>query len=70
MDIQPSSVPHTSPATDALPSPAQTHSLADILDGQVDEAALPEGMDGIDGEIETEAKTGYCVECEGARLLR
>ncbi|KAG9017927.1 hypothetical protein FRB90_000156 [Tulasnella sp. 427] len=67
----------TAPAAESTHPPAtpqiqekQPHTLADILSGKVNDAHLgndndpEEDMD--EDEPETEAREGYCIECEGA----
>lgn len=53
---------------------AKTHRLADILSGNVNDAQLGEdsglGEEMDEDEPETEAKEGFCVECEGLSIIR
>lgn len=53
---------------------AKTHSLADILSGNINDAQLGEdsglGEEMDEDEPETEAKEGFCVECEGLSIIQ
>lgn len=61
--------PKDATPTAAAPAEPKTRTLAEILDGPInddslgDDAPDTQGMD--EDEAETEAKEGYCVECEG-----
>lgn len=60
-------VESTQPSSSPQTQETKTHSLADILSGNVDDEQLANngpGEEMEEDEPETEAKEGYCVECE------
>lgn len=61
-------VESTQPASAPQTQETKSHTLADILSGNVNDEQLGNngpGEEMDEDEPETEAKEGYCVECEG-----
>lgn len=71
MESQPMSEVASTPSAAITAEPGKMPSLANILDGSVDEASLVDKEDEDEDagmEPETEAQAGYCVECEGGQV--